>query len=309
MFRVPLWQPVPVPADVPAADADVPAFWRRLGLPGLADVHVHFYPERMLHKVWRYFDDVARYGVHWPITYRWPDRERIAHLAAMGVRAYPALSYAHRPGMAADLTAWAVRLARETPGCLPSGTFYPEPGALEQVDAALAAGVRVFKAHVQVGGFDPGDPLLDPVWGRLAEVGTPVVVHAGSGPMPGEHTGPGPFGRVLARHPRLTAIVAHAGLPEYAEFLDLAERHPRVHLDTTMAFTDFTEQMAPYPRELLPRLRELGLAGRVLLGSDFPNIPYPYAHQLAALERLDLGDDWLRAVCWDNAAALFGLPD
>jgi uncharacterized protein len=57
----------------------------------------------------------------------------------------------------------------------------------------------------------------------------------------------------------------------------------------------------------LPRVRDLGLAGRILLGSDFPNIPYPYAHQLEALAVLDLGDDWLRAVCWDNTAALFDL--
>jgi predicted TIM-barrel fold metal-dependent hydrolase len=96
-------------------------------------------------------------------------------------------------------------------------------------------------------------------------------------------------------------------VPEYAEFVALAERYPRVHLDTTMALTDFLEAVAPYPRELLPRLRDLGLSGRVLLGSDFPNIPYPYAHQLEALARLDLGDTWLRAVCWDNGAALLGV--
>lgn len=46
----------------------------------------------------------------------------------------------------------------------------------------------------------------------------------------------------------------------------------------------------------------------MLLGSDFPNIPYAYAHQLDALARLDLGDDWLWAVCWGNATAMFGLP-
>ena len=43
----------------------------------------------------------------------------------------------------------------------------------------------------------------------------------------------------------------------------------------------------------------------VLLGSDFPSIPYPYAHQLQALHRLDLGEDWLRAVLWHNGARLF----
>ena len=288
-------------------DAEVPRFWSDLGLPGLIDVHVHFYPERMLRKVWAYFDDASEYGIEWPITYRWPDAARVAYLEAMGVRAFTALSYAHVPGMAADLTAWALDFAARTPGCLPSGTFFPEPGVLAQVEKALAVGVRVFKVHVQVGGFDPRDELLDPVWGRLAEAGTPVVVHAGSGPMPGRHTGPGPLAAVLARHPRLTAVVAHLGVPEYAEFLGLAERYERVHLDTTMACTDFLERLVPYPVELLPRLRDLGLAGRVLLGSDFPNIPYPYAHQLESLARLDLGEDWLRAVCWLGAYELFDL--
>ena len=47
----------------------------------------------------------------------------------------------------------------------------------------------------------------------------------------------------------------------------------------------------------------------LVLGSDFPTIPYPYAHQLDALARTGLGDDWLRAVCWQNAAALFDLPE
>jgi predicted TIM-barrel fold metal-dependent hydrolase len=53
--------------------------------------------------------------------------------------------------------------------------------------------------------------------------------------------------------------------------------------------------------------QDKGLAGKVLLGSDFPNIPYPYAEQVAGLVRLGLGERWLRAVCWDNAAGLFGL--
>jgi predicted TIM-barrel fold metal-dependent hydrolase len=73
-----------------------------------------------------------------------------------------------------------------------------------------------------------------------------------------------------------------------------------------MAFTDFFENLgAPFPGELLSRVRDLGLAGKVLLGSDFPNIPYPYEHQLEALERLGLPQEWLQSVCWDNASALF----
>lgn len=100
-------------------------------------------------------------------------------------------------------------------------------------------------------------------------------------------------------------VVAHLGLPEYTEFLDLAERYPGVRLDTTMAFTDFSERETPFPPAELHRLRALG--DKVLLGSDFPNIPYRYGHQLDALDRLGLGEDWLRAVCHGNAASLFGI--
>jgi predicted TIM-barrel fold metal-dependent hydrolase len=45
-----------------------------------------------------------------------------------------------------------------------------------------------------------------------------------------------------------------------------------------------------------------------VLGTDFPNIPYRYGHQLEALRRTGLDDDWLRAVLWDNGARLLGLP-
>ena len=289
-------------------DADVPAYWQALGLPGLADVHVHFMPPRLLRRVWAYFDAAGPLvGTDWPIRYRWPDAERVTHLRDLGVRAFSALAYAHKPGMAANLNAWTLDFAHATPGCLPSATFFPEPGVTGYVEAALAAGARVFKVHPQVGAFSPAAPELDPVWGLLADARVPVVVHAGHAPVGAAHTGPEPFAEVLARHPTLTAIVAHLGAPDYEAFLDLAEKYERVALDTTMAFTPFFDQFGPFPADALPRLRDVGLAGKVLLGSDFPNIPYPYAEQLAGLARLDLGDDWLRAVCWANAAGLFDL--
>jgi predicted TIM-barrel fold metal-dependent hydrolase len=289
-------------------DDDVPAFWAGLGLPGLADVHTHFLPERMQRRVWAHFDAGSPLiGRPWPITYRDPDDVRVATLDAMGVRVFTALAYAHRPRMAADLNDWTLAFAAQTPGCLASATFFPEPGAADYVRDALDRGAQVFKLHLQVGGFDPRTAELDEVWGLLAEAGTPVIVHAGSGPVANGFTGPGPIGEVVARHPRLAMLTAHLGEPEYEGFIDLAERYERVGLDTTMALTDFYEELAPFPAALRPRLRDLGLAGKVLLGSDFPNIPYPYAHQLESLARADLGDDWLRAVCWQNAARLFSL--
>ncbi len=263
-------------------------------------------PPNVLAKVWAFFEqDRVAVGQPWPIMYRQPEDERVAALRAFGVRWFSALAYPHKPGMASWLNAWSAAFAARTPDALHSATFFAEPGAAGYVAEAVAAGARLFKAHLQVGGYDPRDPLLGPVWGLLAEAGVPVIVHCGSGPTPGRFTGPGPICEVLARHPRLVAIVAHLGAPEYGEFLGLAARHQGVHLDTTMAFTDFLDRIAPFPAALRPRLADAG--DRILLGSDFPNIPHPYLHQLEALARLDLGGPWLRAVCHDNAVRLLGL--
>ena len=287
------------------ADHEVPEWAERLGIPGLYDAHVHFLPPNIMAKVWAQFDSEGPLiGRRWPITYRGTDEERVAQLRDLGVRRFSALPYAHRPGIAGFFNDWARSFARDVPECLLSATFYPEPSAAEYVADAIDEGVEIFKVHVQVGNFDLRDPHLDKVWGQLADAGKPVVIHAGSGPVPNENTGPAPVREVLERHPRLTAVIAHMGAPEYVEFFELAERFERVHLDTTMAFTDFFEDMAPFPVELMGRLRDLG--DKVLLGSDFPNIPYTYAHQIESLERLGMGEEWLRQVCWGNAHSLIG---
>jgi predicted TIM-barrel fold metal-dependent hydrolase len=129
-------------------------------------------------------------------------------------------------------------------------------------------------------------------------------MHAGSGPAPGRFTGPEPVAELLRRHPDLVVIIAHMGLPEYREFLDLAHQYPGVYLDTTMVFTDFTEEHQPFPREAYDELVALG--DRVLFGSDYPNIPYSYHHAVESVINLGFGDQWCRKVLRDNAVRLLG---
>ena len=285
-------------------DADLPELIADLGIPGLFDVHAHFMPPEILAKVWAYFDSAGPLlGRPWPVTYRGSDDERVAHLRSIGVKKFSSMSYAHKPGIAGFMNDWTRDFALRTPDTLWSATFYPEPEAATYVSALIADGAELFKAHLQVGDFAANDPLLEPVWGALAESGTPIVLHAGSGPAPGTHTGPDGVADVLERHPQLKVIIAHLGMPEIAEFLDLADRYPSVRLDTTMAFVDFWG--LPVPAGITPRLRDL--QERVLFGTDFPNIPYAYAHQVEVLQRLDLGDDWMRDVLWHNGANLFGV--
>jgi predicted TIM-barrel fold metal-dependent hydrolase len=295
----------------PSSDAAVLPWVRSLGLDGLVDIHLHFLPEPVMNKVWGYFDQAEEhYGMPWPVHYRTSEAERLETLRALGVRRFAPLVYPHKAGMGEWLTKWAMDFAARVPDAVPTATFFPEPTATSYVEAALRMGVRCVKAHVQVGGYDPRDELLDGVWGALADSGVPVVIHCGHGPLRGPHTGLDVFEEVLARHPRLTAVLAHAGMPEFDTALELVLRYPNVYLDTTMVGVPFSEQMTPLPADWPAKLADI--AGRVVLGTDFPNIPYSYATQLQAIagwaaadERL--GESFLRAVMNDTPAELLGL--
>ncbi|MGC0366038.1 putative TIM-barrel fold metal-dependent hydrolase [Rhodococcus sp. 27YEA15] len=284
----------------------VRAFQQSLGLSGLIDIHTHFMPKSVMDKVWAYFDSAGpMIGRPWPIAYRLAEEERVLRLREFGVRAFTSMIYPHKNAMAEWLNQWAVEFAAQTPDCLHTATFYPEESAPRYVGAAVQSGARIFKSHIQVGNYDPGDPLLDEVWGLLQDAQIPIVIHCGSGPAPGQYTGPDRIGKLLDRYPRLPLIIAHMGMPEYLPFLVLAEKYEKVRLDTTMAFTEFTEEQAPFPSDAKPRL--LDLEDRILFGSDFPNIPYSYLTALRSVTRLDLGDKWLRSVLHDNAAELFSV--
>jgi predicted TIM-barrel fold metal-dependent hydrolase len=274
---------------------------------------VHFLPESVQRKVWAYFDEAARnYGTEWPVHYRLPVEQRLRVLRDLGVRHFAPLVYPHKPDMAAWLNEWVSDFAAEVPEAVPTATFFPEPGVGEYLEKALDQGVRCVKSHVQVGGYDPRDPLLDDVWGLLAEAGVPVVIHCGHGPVPGKHTGLDVFEGVLRRYPRLVAVLAHAGSPEHAVAVDLAERYVGVHLDTTMVGVPFNGADELLPRDWAARLA--GIADKVALGTDFPSIPYDYATQLRAIATWAdaddrLGEEFLRNVLWHTPRRLLALGE
>ena len=261
-------------------------------------------PDRMQAAVWAHFDELD--NPTWAIRYRFDEEQRLATLPKLGIIRHTALAYAHRPGVAAWLNKHTLALAAEEPQVVPTFTLYPEPEAPEYVAAALAAGGQCVKIHLQVGKFELTDPRLDEAWTLLERARTPIVMHLsrvadGSGGY--EFCGAPALWGLLDRHPDLRPVVAHLGAPDAAfELFARAGELPELRFDTAMAVIADRHIWTP-PAWLPDRLGEFG--DRILFGSDFPTIPGPVADQVAALAGFGLGDDWLRAVLWENAAGLF----
>ncbi len=264
----------------------------------IIDAHTHVFPDNVMAKIWRYFDQH-----HWPIHYRGSEAERAEFLAAR-TAAYTTLCYAHRPGMAAWLNDYALAYAQAHPEAVPTGTFHPDdPDVGEYVAAGIRRGLRGFKVHAEVQRFDPADPRLAPVYGLLSEAGCPVHLHTAGMPLAGPWTGPAHFARLLQLAPRLTVIVAHLGGAEHLEYARLGEDHP-VYFDTAMVDV-------VYPG--FPRPGEADLAAirarpeRYLFGTDFPNIPYPWEHQVEVVRAWGLGEEGEALVFAGNFQRIYGL--
>ena len=189
------------------------------------------------------------------------------------------------------------------------GDVLPRAGGGRRTSRELVdAGVEVFKVHVQVGRLRPRRPAARRGLGACSRSRDAGRHARGLGPGAHRVHRPRPGrARLLRRHPRLPLVIAHLGAPEYVEFLALAERFERVHLDTTMAFTDFFEQMAPYPRDAAAAARATcGRQGAA--GQRLPEHPVPVRRTSSSRSSgWAWANDWLRAVCWDNGARLFGM--
>lgn len=269
------------------------------------DAHTHLHPPRLFAAIRRWFDEHTHWSLAGPAE---PDAV-VAALRAAGVERFAFFSYAHRPGMARELNRWLRDTAARFPDGIPLGTVHAgddDPAGVVE-EACREWGFAGVKLHVQVQRFYPDDPRLLPVYERLVALDRVLVIHVGTGPHTNEYTGLARFARVLERFPTLSAAICHMGAFETRTALHLLDRFPRLHLDTTMALT---EASLPFTRIDPAVVRDADLvrhADRLLFGSDFPNLPYPYEEERRGLWARDLPLDVYRRIFYENARAFFRL--
>lgn len=253
------------------------------------DAHVHLMPDRLLVAIRDALHDAAGWEFPHPT-----DREGIERaLRGHGVERYLALPYAHEPGIAGDLNDWVLARAAGSEMAVPFATVHGDDDVAAVVREAFDAGARGLKFQCPVQECGPADPRLDPAFELAAAYDRPILFHAGTAPMfeDSPHVGVDQFRQFLASYPEVRACCAHMGTFEHEAFVATAREHETVFLDTCFAMSTAVGESMDFDPAVIGDDVFEDLAGRIMYGSDYPNIPHPYRAEYEGLLARDLPDD------------------
>lgn len=276
------------------------------------DVHVHVeidghghgsLPAELAEAASRYFstdgprpalDDIAAYY-----------RERSMAAVVFTVDAETQLG--HTPISSEEIAEGA---ARHNDVLIPFGSVDPRrPDAVARAEALIRDhGVRGFKFHPTVQGFDPSDAAYDALYGTLQDAGVVALFHTGQTGIGAGTAGGAGFllglsnpmllDPVAARFPELQIIMAHPSVPWQDEALAVATHKRNTWIDLSgWSPKYFPPQLVRYANSLI--------TDRVLFGSDFPLLTPD--RWLRDVEKTDLKPEVMPRILVENAARLLGL--
>jgi predicted TIM-barrel fold metal-dependent hydrolase len=205
----------------------------------------------------------------------------------------------------------AAGAARNNDVLIPFGSVDPNRGfaAVNQATRLVeVSGVRGFKFHPTLQGFDPSEERFWPLWAELERLGVPAIFHTG---QTGIGAGlPGGFGlrmgfsnpilldAVAAAFPTLQIVMAHPSVPWQDEAIAVA-----THKANT--WIDLSGWLPKYFPEALVRQLNSRLQNQVLFGSDYPVLAPD--RWLADFAELSVKDAVRPKILKLNAMRLLGL--
>ncbi len=214
----------------------------------------------------------------------------------------------HPPLSSAEIAEGA---ARHNDVLIPFGSVDPLRGASAIDDARRLIedhGVRGFKFHPTVQGFDPSDPVHSPLYEVLSDAGVVALFHTGQtgigAGLPGGRgltlglSNPMLLDTAAARFPELQIVMAHPSVPWQDEALAVATHKPNTWIDLSgWSPKYFGAELVRYANSIL--------SSRVLFGSDFPLLTPD--RWLRDVEQTALKPAVMPGILRDNAVRLLGL--
>ncbi len=214
-----------------------------------------------------------------------------------------ALLIAHPPNVP---NALVLELASQDPRVIPVISAAGETSPAESFPRYAEQGARGLKIHAAADGMAPDSPHFEAAIEAARGLGWPVLLHTGCihGPLfkNPEYGNAEAFEPLFDRFPEVNFILSHMNLHQPRIAMDLAERFPNVHLETSWQ-----------PMEVISEaVRRVG-AERVLFGSDWPiggqNVQVGLNRIEDCLETGTLRLEDAQLILGGNAARLFGISD
>ena len=193
---------------------------------------------------------------------------------------------------------------------IPFGSVDPTAGDAVRRARRLVEqhGVRGFKFHPSLQGFEPNDRTYYPLYEALQELRVPALFHTGQtgigAGLPGgrgiklRYSDPMLLDDVAADFPGLTIVMAHPSVPWQDEAISIAMHKANVYIDLSGWSPKY------FPSQLVRAAGGL-LKHKVLFGSDFPLITPE--RWLRDFETLEIKPEVRPLILKDNAARVLGL--
>ncbi len=285
----------------------VPPLLELPGLPAksdrrIIDAHTHAWPERLHRAILDWFD---RYS--WPIIHRHDSEETPAVLEAQGLNAWVVMAYAHKPDISESLNRWLAEYARRHPKAVVLASVHPDDQNPREVlrRAIDEHGLKGIKLHNHVMGIAPEDPRCFPIYEFACERDLPLVLNAGREPdshgypvSTREVGGVDRIRTVLTHYPQMRCCVPHMAMDEWEQIPELFEICPGLMLDTTLCLASY------FPKA--PDVTWIDrYAERIMYGSDYPILPYPYDREWRCIESMAINAKKLDAIFYHNAKGFY----
>lgn len=193
------------------------------------------------------------------------------------------------------------------------------PGALERVDAALAAGIRGFCFFPAMHRYSINDPLVEPILQTAStRTGVVIFVHCGiltvgirrklglASPFDMRYSNPIELHPVALLNPRLNFVIPHFGAGYLREALMVCDLCPNVSLDTSSS-NSWMRYHAPELdlKTVFARALDVASPRRLLFGTDSSFFPRGwnasiFESQAKVLEELGTGREDAQAILSGN---------
>lgn len=263
------------------------------------DFHTHAFADAIAERAITKLEDIimkSGYPDPQPAVTRGSVPELLACLDEWKVDRAVILPIATKPSQQTSINNWARSIMSDRLYCF--GTVHPDAeDALEELVRIKELGLKGVKLHPDYQGFFADEERVFPIYRKCAELGLPVIFHAGRDALSMDciHCTPQMSARVLDAVPEMTLILAHLGGNDCWDDVERYLVGRDVYFDTAFIDGHITDEQAE-------RIINAHGAERILFASDCPW--HPSTAEIGLIDRIGLTEEQREMIFWKNALRL-----